>query len=153
MFGQGKSLAPIPESEAELEEEEDEGDSEEKESRRESVVSTTRNKVEVVREENTTSKEEGALSNSNGWQAIPKPKGHSTLDYARWDSVEDDSSEDDEDGDSDESRPQYRFRVKTVGVRPVKWEKEKKNGVDRKKNMDGFLHHPDIVCEKALEST
>ncbi|EOA36992.1 hypothetical protein CARUB_v10009989mg [Capsella rubella] len=60
---------------------------------------------------------------SNAWQAIPKPKGHSTLDYARWDSVEDDSSEeeDDEDSDgSDESPPQYRFRVKTVGVRPVK---------------------------------
>uniref|UniRef100_A0A1J3I917 Mitochondrial import receptor subunit TOM34 n=2 Tax=Noccaea caerulescens TaxID=107243 RepID=A0A1J3I917_NOCCA len=119
------SLAPIPESEAELEEEEDEGGTEEKESRRESVVSTTRNKVEVVapktpgvREENTTSKEEGALSNSNGWQAIPKPKGHSTLDYARWDTVEDD--EDGDSDDSDESRPQYRFRVKTVGVRPVK---------------------------------
>ncbi|XP_048425767.1 nucleolin-like [Pyrus x bretschneideri] len=56
-----------------------------------------------------------------GWQAIPKPKGHSSLDYARWDRVEDDSSEDDDDDDDDEdSQPQYRFRVKTVGVRPVK---------------------------------
>ncbi|PRQ30572.1 putative tetratricopeptide-like helical domain-containing protein [Rosa chinensis] len=55
-----------------------------------------------------------------GWQAIPKPKGHSSLDYGRWDSVEDDSSEDDDDDDEEESRPQYRFRVKTVGVRPVK---------------------------------
>lgn len=55
-----------------------------------------------------------------GWQAIPKPKGHSSLDYGRWDSVEDDSSEDDDDDDEEESQPQYRFRVKTVGVRPVK---------------------------------
>ncbi|XP_041002013.1 sperm-associated antigen 1A [Juglans microcarpa x Juglans regia] len=56
---------------------------------------------------------------SKGWQTIPKPKGHSTLDYARWDRVEDDSSEE-EDDDDEESRPQYRFRVGTIGVRPVK---------------------------------
>lgn len=57
----------------------------------------------------------------NGWQSIPKPKGHSALDYARWDRVEDDSSEDDDDDDDDEeAQPQYRFRLKTVGVRPVK---------------------------------
>lgn len=54
-----------------------------------------------------------------GWQSIPKPKGHSALDYARWDRVEDDSSEDDDD-DEEEAQPQYRFRLKTVGVRPVK---------------------------------
>lgn len=59
--------------------------------------------------------------NSAGWQAIPKPKGHSALDYARWDRVEDDSSEDDDDDDNDEeSQPQYRFRVRTVGMRSVK---------------------------------
>ncbi|CAI8595489.1 unnamed protein product [Vicia faba] len=58
-------------------------------------------------------------STEQGWQTIPKPKGHSALDYARWDSVDNDSSEDDEDED-DESFPQYRFRVKTIGVRPVK---------------------------------
>ncbi|MCL7036451.1 hypothetical protein MKW94_023857 [Papaver nudicaule] len=60
---------------------------------------------------------------SQGWKAIPKPKGHSNLDYSRWDSVEDDSSDDedsDEDDDEEESQPQYRFRLKTVGVRPVK---------------------------------
>lgn len=34
--------------------------------------------------------------------------------------MEDDSSEDDDDDDEEESQPQYRFRVKTVGVRPVK---------------------------------
>ncbi|GER33875.1 tetratricopeptide repeat protein [Striga asiatica] len=59
---------------------------------------------------------------ASGWQTIPKPKGHSNLDYSRWDRVEDESSEeetDDEDED-DDCRPQYRFRVKTVGVKAVK---------------------------------
>lgn len=54
-----------------------------------------------------------------GWEAIPKPKGHSGLDYSRWDRVEDESSEE-EDDDDEEQQPQYRFRVRTVGVRPVK---------------------------------
>ncbi|XP_021287888.1 ubiquitin carboxyl-terminal hydrolase 36 [Herrania umbratica] len=64
---------------------------------------------------------EQGVKDSKGWQAIPKPKGHSALDYARWDRVEDDSSEDDDDDDDDdESQPQYRFRVRTVGMRPVK---------------------------------
>ncbi|KAE9585046.1 putative acetyltransferase A, auxiliary subunit [Lupinus albus] len=63
---------------------------------------------------------ESAKQHSKGWQTIPKPKGHSALDYARWNSVEDDSSEDDDDDEDEESPPQYRFRVKTVGVRPVK---------------------------------
>jgi len=57
---------------------------------------------------------------SKGWQTIPKPKGHSALDYGRWDSVEDDSSDDNSDNEEEESLPQYRFRVRTVGVRPVK---------------------------------
>lgn len=57
---------------------------------------------------------------SKGWQAIPKPKGHSTLDYARWDRVEEDSSGDDDSDEGEESQPQFRFRVRTVGVRPVK---------------------------------
>ncbi|XP_048232574.1 sperm-associated antigen 1 isoform X2 [Ricinus communis] len=66
-------------------------------------------------------KKESSYQNSKGWQAIPKPKGHSALDYGRWDRVEDDSSEDDEDDDDEEqSQPKYRFRVRTVGVRPVK---------------------------------
>lgn len=52
-------------------------------------------------------------------EEIPKPKGHSRLDYSRWDKVEDDSSEDDDDDDED-SQPQYRFRVKNIGVRSVK---------------------------------
>ncbi|KAI4323191.1 hypothetical protein L6164_022818 [Bauhinia variegata] len=60
---------------------------------------------------------ESSEQNSKAWQSIPKPKGHSALDYARWDSVEDSSSEDDNDDDDDdeESLPQYRFRVRTVG--------------------------------------
>ncbi|KAJ8751972.1 hypothetical protein K2173_000718 [Erythroxylum novogranatense] len=58
---------------------------------------------------------------SKGWKAIPKPKGHSTLDYARWDKVEDDSSEDDDDDDFDDgdAQLQYRFRVRTCGDRSV----------------------------------
>ncbi|CDY42405.1 hypothetical protein BRARA_H00012 [Brassica rapa] len=130
------SLAPIPESEAELEDEDeaqqdtDEQSTRKDESRFESLVSITRDvrnkgeeivapKTPEVREDK--SKENGSLSNA--WQAIPKPKGHSTLDYARWNTVQnDDSSEDDDsDEDSDEDdQPQYRFRVRTVGVRPVK---------------------------------
>ncbi|KDP25098.1 hypothetical protein JCGZ_22633 [Jatropha curcas] len=66
-------------------------------------------------------KKESSDQHSKAWQAIPKPKGHSTLDYARWDRVEDDSSEEDnDDDDEEESQPQYRFRVRTVGVRSVK---------------------------------
>lgn len=53
---------------------------------------------------------------SKGWQAIPKPKGHSALNYDRWDKVEDDSSEDED----EESQPQYRFRLRTVGVQSAK---------------------------------
>ncbi|MED6121114.1 hypothetical protein PIB30_027184 [Stylosanthes scabra] len=63
---------------------------------------------------------ESTEQQTKAWQTIPKPKGHSALDYARWDSVEDDSSEDDDEDEDEESLPQYRFRVRTVGVRPVK---------------------------------
>lgn len=59
------------------------------------------------------------LSKPQGWQTIDKPKGHSGLDYSKWDRVEDDSSEDDEDDDEDEM-PQYKFKVRTIGVRSVK---------------------------------
>ncbi|XP_059443176.1 uncharacterized protein LOC132175303 [Corylus avellana] len=66
------------------------------------------------------SKKESFEQDPKGWQTIPKPKGHTTLDYARWDRVEDDSSEEEDDDDDEESQPQYRFRVRTIGVRPVK---------------------------------
>lgn len=161
----GKSLAPIPESEAELEEEDDEDEAEttgneeeeqyKEEEEEEALVAIGRDKKaehngnvirnEVIAPEMQSStksyeqEKEKMISSTvvviapkvqsnkgsfeqdpKGWQTIPKPKGHSTLDYARWDRVEDDSSEED-DEDDDESQPQYRFRVKTVGVRPVKW--------------------------------
>nr|GMC72311.1 sperm-associated antigen 1 [Ipomoea batatas] len=64
--------------------------------------------------------EKSLQQQSAGWQAIPQPKGHSSLDYSRWDSVEDESSEEEDDDEEDEPKPQYRFRVKTVGVRAVK---------------------------------
>ncbi|XP_027342472.1 sperm-associated antigen 1A [Abrus precatorius] len=64
---------------------------------------------------------ESTEQHSKGWKTIPKPKGHSALDYARWDIVEGGSSDDDEEEEEDEeSVPQYRFRVRTIGVRPVK---------------------------------
>lgn len=161
-FAQGKSLAPIPESEAEFEEEEEEEEEikeaksctiVEKEEREEAVVSVLRNNnksepvvkmpetpgIKESSEKGIEQKTEPKRINTNesiplehstkkstvpdtkGWQAIPKPKGHSALDYARWDRVEDDSSEDDDEDDDDEdSQPQYRFRLRTVGVRPVK---------------------------------
>ncbi|TVU15738.1 hypothetical protein EJB05_39276, partial [Eragrostis curvula] len=57
-------------------------------------------------------------SKSQGWETIPKPKGHSGLDYSKWDKVEDDSSDDAE--DDEEELPRYKFKVRTVGVRSVK---------------------------------
>ncbi|KAJ1692024.1 hypothetical protein LUZ63_016179 [Rhynchospora breviuscula] len=67
---------------------------------------------------------------NGAWETIPKPKGHSGLDYSRWDKVQDASSEDDSDNDDDDDdddddgdeagQPQYRFRLRTVSMRPVK---------------------------------
>ncbi|CAI9756744.1 unnamed protein product [Fraxinus pennsylvanica] len=137
------SLAPIPEDEAELEEEDElelvENEEEEKgekeigdgESREKDVMdaaeaSKQRTECEsaIPTEETVTFKIQSMQKPSDqqsGWQAIPKSKGHSQLDYSRWDRVEDDSSdEEDDDPDEEESQPQYRFRVRTVGVRAVK---------------------------------
>ncbi|XP_030528537.1 sperm-associated antigen 1 [Rhodamnia argentea] len=160
------SLAPIPESEAELEEDEEvresasdikgdeaeicqdaglnaagaaRGTDRENESDMTNLARSVSSEVQPVKESFEQRHDEkadrvetipstqvnvpiaqGTKDNSTGWQAIPKPKGHSTLDYARWDRVEDDSSEDDDEEDDEESQPQYRFRVRTVGVRPVK---------------------------------
>ncbi|KAA8527178.1 hypothetical protein F0562_008593 [Nyssa sinensis] len=138
------SLAPIPEDEAELEEEnesideaEPQRDEEEEQDEKEAeggdkeavdAAIMSDKKTEFERTTNaevttpqTRSIKESSEQNSNGWQAIPKPKGHSHLDYSRWDRVEDESSEDEDDEDDDEeSQPRYRFRVRTVGVRPVK---------------------------------
>jgi hypothetical protein len=160
---QGKSLAPIPESEEEFEEQEDEmaevmqkREDKKEEIRQVHVAASTVRTVQKVelgkgviiecasketdpkfsskhgRDQNYEPKKSTtehvvpkaqnreSAEQHKGWQTIPKPKGHSALDYARWDSVDDDSSEDDDEDEDDESLPQYRFRVKTVGVRPVK---------------------------------
>ncbi|KAJ0042884.1 hypothetical protein Pint_17738 [Pistacia integerrima] len=160
------SLAPIPESEAELEEEEEINEAEleeeekiieeepftveeeeekynEKENAVVSVVAKDlkaepeldvprspriKESSEMIRDQKVEHErandlqhrgKESSIQDSKGWQTIPKPKGHSALDYARWDRVEDDSSEEDDDDDDDEDC-QYRFRVRTVGVRQVK---------------------------------
>ncbi|KAK3042616.1 hypothetical protein RJ639_000868 [Escallonia herrerae] len=142
---EGKSLAPIPEAEAEIEEDEEDTDEPEpKEDEKEvgekvaAVGSnpsvefegdTPNTEVSISQTLHFSQKAENgslppSLNESSKQQSvrqeIPKPKGHSLLDYSRWDKVEDDSSEDDDDEDEEESQPQYRFRVRTVGVRPVK---------------------------------
>lgn len=77
--------------------------------------------VKQTTEVSDVPKMESSEQQSSSWEAIPQPKGHSRLDYSRWDRVEDESSEDDDDDDDDDdSQPQYRFRVKTIGVRAVK---------------------------------
>lgn len=73
--------------------------------------------VKQTTEVSDVPKMESSEQQSSSWEAIPQPKGHSRLDYSRWDRVVDESSEDDDD---DDSQPQYRFRVKTIGVRAVK---------------------------------
>lgn len=57
-------------------------------------------------------------SKPQGWEAIPKPKSHSGLDYSKWDKIEEDSSEDED--DEEDELPQYKFKVRSVGVRSVK---------------------------------
>lgn len=121
-----KSLAPIPESEEEapsLEEIEEEAqpDGTRTQSEEERKVDPADEKPEapVTQPANTEEASANTSSKPQGWEAIPKPKGHSGLDYSRWDRVEDDSSEEEED-DKEDQQPQYKFRVRTVGVKPVK---------------------------------
>ncbi|XP_075523031.1 uncharacterized protein LOC142555821 isoform X2 [Primulina tabacum] len=128
-------LAPIPEDEAELEEDdhfhvtdEDEregikevGESKKKEEDMIDAAGENENRNDIT--ELGASRNHDIKKKSNkqsGWQAIPKPKGHSNLDYSRWDTVEDDSTEEDDEDEDEDSQPQYRFRVKTVGVKAVK---------------------------------
>lgn len=138
-FVQGKSLAPIPEAEVELEEDENE-DEEEQCTNKETneggvgkddrdVMAATTGEAESGTVELTTevgdaqTAEKSSEQQSTSWEAIPQPKGHSRLDYSRWDRVEDESSEDDHDDDDDDeedSQPQFRLRFKTTGVRAVK---------------------------------
>lgn len=138
------SLAPIPEVDNELEEEDE--DITEEDDIGEDLLKTfdEREDRDEIQQENisevdTFETPDPNVNNPNGfsipgansdnkssdpppkgWQTIPKPKGHSRLDYLRWDSVEDDSSEEDDDETNEETQPQYRFRVKTVDLRSVK---------------------------------
>lgn len=117
------SLAPIPEAETETEQEEDEEEGEkekEKEEEEKVLVDKTSDKKDFGKSVSNATSEQNSEQNSERWKTIPKPKGHSQLDYSRWDRVKDDSSDDDDSDDNEDSQPQFRFRVKTVGVRPVK---------------------------------
>jgi len=133
-----KSLAPIPECEEEsmyLEEEKEELPPKGHQKIETSITKPDQPETELVLEnkppnghvlerKSTTEPQKVNVtpilpSKPQGWEAIPKPKGHSGLDYSKWDSVEDDSSED-EDDDEEEELPHYKFKVRTVGVRSVK---------------------------------
>eukprot|EP00249_Psilotum_nudum_P006225 c19559_g1_i3 orf=146-817(+) len=55
-----------------------------------------------------------------GWDAIPKPKGHSELNYSHWDALVSELSDEEEAEEEDEnSLPQFKFRLKTVGLQTV----------------------------------
>lgn len=121
-----KSLAPIPESEEEassLEENEEEvqpeGTRTPSEEERKVDPADEKPEAPVTQPAYTEEASANTSSKPQGWEAIPKPKGHSGLDYSRWDRVEDDSSEEEED-DTEDQQPRYKFRVRTVGVKPVK---------------------------------
>lgn len=112
------SLAPIPESEEELLYVEEE----EEEKRGITLAGKEKSKDPKISPKASATPTQNLEAHPyllpKGWEAIPKPKGHSGLDYSRWDRVENDSSEE-EDDEEEEQQPQYRFRVRTVGVRPV----------------------------------
>ncbi|XP_009608512.1 uncharacterized protein LOC107773707 [Nicotiana tabacum] len=133
------SLAPIPEAEVEFEEDENEDEEEQctnKETNEGDVGKDDRDVMEASAGEaesgtvelttevgDAQTAEKSSEQQSTSWEAIPQPKGHSRLDYSRWDRVEDESSEDDHDDDDDDeedSQPQFRLRFKTTGVRAVK---------------------------------
>ncbi|KAK8916530.1 hypothetical protein KSP39_PZI023072 [Platanthera zijinensis] len=106
-----KSLAPIPESE-----DESSYNNEDAKATRKNTAPSHSPEPTVIM---TGGSEASSHPYSQGWEAIPKPKGHTGLDYSRWDRVEDDSSEDEE-NEREDQQPQYRFRIRTIGVRPVK---------------------------------
>lgn len=136
------SLAPIPEAESESEEA-DEDTSEETTERDQGLENLGEEQKDdassgsVQKDGHDTNLSNGFFApqptdnqqssdpHSKGWEAIPKPQGHSRLDYSRWDRVADGSSEEDDDDDDDhsedeENQPRYMFRVKTVDLRPFK---------------------------------
>lgn len=48
-----------------------------------------------------------------GWAAIPKPKGHTGVDYSRFSGLGDDISSDEEEEDEE---PQFQYRLTNVGL-------------------------------------
>ncbi|XP_073388589.1 70 kDa peptidyl-prolyl isomerase [Physcomitrium patens] len=52
-----------------------------------------------------------------GWAAIPKPTGHTCVDYSRWSGLGDDISSDEEEA---EEQPQYAYRLKNVGLSNIR---------------------------------
>lgn len=122
------SLAPIPESEEEslyLEEDKEELPPKENKKIETSITESDQPSTELILEKKPATQPPKVQvppdlpSKPQGWETIPKPKGHSGLDYSKWDKVEDDSSEEEEDDEEDEL-PQYKFKVRTIGVRSVK---------------------------------
>nr|XP_018678881.1 PREDICTED: uncharacterized protein LOC103985581 isoform X3 [Musa acuminata subsp. malaccensis] len=121
-----KSLAPIPESEEEassLEENEEEvqpkGTRTQSEEERKVDPADEKPEAPVTQPANTEEASANTSSKPQGWEAIPKPKGHSGLDYSRWDRVEDDSSEEEEDDTEDQqprsfNRPSGHILIKVV---------------------------------------
>eukprot|EP01018_Ginkgo_biloba_P016590 Gb_26385 [translate_table: standard] len=97
------SLAPIPEAEDEL-------------PVSEMVEMKSPSTLKESPTPPTLQSQETGTSHLKGWEVIPKPKGHSGLDYSRWDKIGNDLSDDEED---DDSQPRSRFRLRTVGLHPV----------------------------------
>lgn len=92
-----QALAPIPEAESESP-----PDSPTREASSQSVDSIMR----------LPSLNEAEDVIKHGWDAIPKPKGHSGVDYSRWGNLGDDLS----DSDEEDEEPQYRYRLSKVGL-------------------------------------
>ncbi|KAH9618105.1 hypothetical protein KSS87_017052 [Heliosperma pusillum] len=124
-----KSLAPIPEEEEEdddtnediVERNKNPEDSDWLQKAEDTSVKQVKYELKDV-DENICSGPNRPLSSnshSNGWREVEKPKGHSRLDYSRWDSVDDGSSDDDDDSD-EETQPRYKFRFRTAGLKHVK---------------------------------
>eukprot|EP00245_Coleochaete_scutata_P006311 TRINITY_DN2065_c2_g4_i2.p1 TRINITY_DN2065_c2_g4~~TRINITY_DN2065_c2_g4_i2.p1 ORF type:complete len:325 (-),score=71.80 TRINITY_DN2065_c2_g4_i2:344-1183(-) len=63
------------------------------------------------------------LPESSAWQTIPKPKGHSLVDYRRWDSIGQDLSDDEENETSTQGK--NIFRLKNLKILPVDKKGEK----------------------------
>ncbi|KAH7429011.1 hypothetical protein KP509_09G027200 [Ceratopteris richardii] len=96
------SLAPIPEGEDEMPED----------SKTDTSASPT----------STLPAAASSKDKDKGWEAIPKPKGHSRLDYSQWDAIAggiSDSDDDDDDDDEDNSPPQFKFKLRTIDLQSM----------------------------------